>query len=45
MALKGGVPDYDGEPVADRWPLDSELIEVARRWSIDPDASLRMTAA
>ena len=30
MALKGGAPDYDGEPVADRWPLDDELREVAR---------------
>ena len=45
MALKGGVPDYEGEPVADRWPLDGELIEVARRWSIDPDAALRSSAA
>ena len=30
MALKGGAPDYDGEAVADRWPLDDELREVAR---------------
>ena len=45
MALKGGVPDYEGEPLADRWPLDGELIEVARRWAIDPDAALRQTVA
>lgn len=44
MALKGGVPDYDGEPLADRWPLDGELREVARRWAIDPDTALRQAA-
>ena len=41
MALKGGAPDYDGEPAADRWPLDAGLREVAARWAIDPDAALR----
>ena len=40
MALKGGSPDYDGEPVADRWPIDSELEQVADRWAIDPAAAL-----
>ena len=41
MALKGGSPEYDDAPVADRWPLDAELAEVAGRWSIDTDAALR----
>ncbi len=44
MALKGGAPDYDGEPAADRWPLDAELREVAARWAIDPDTALRQHA-
>lgn len=35
MALKGGVPDYDGPPVADRWPLDADLDAVGKRWGID----------
>jgi len=42
MALKGGVPDYEGEPVADRWPLDEELEAVAERWSIDPERELQL---
>ena len=42
MALKGGVPDYDGEPVADRWPLDGELAAIAERWSIDPERELQL---
>jgi aryl-alcohol dehydrogenase-like predicted oxidoreductase len=36
MALKGGSPDYDGEPRPDRWELDERLVEVAARWGIDP---------
>ena len=24
--LKGAAPDYEGEPIADRWPLDDELV-------------------
>lgn len=36
MALKGGVPDHEGEPLADRWPLDDELAALAGRWDIDP---------
>lgn len=40
MALKGGSPDYADEPVADRWPIDAELEQVAARWSIDPAAAL-----
>src|SRR5436190_3106704 len=41
MALKGGVPDYEGEERPDRWPLDAELAEVARRWGIEPERDLR----
>jgi aryl-alcohol dehydrogenase-like predicted oxidoreductase len=37
MALKGGVPDFEGEARPDRWPLDERLAEVGRRWGIAPD--------
>ncbi len=40
MALKGASHAYDGEPVADRWPLDAELRELAARWGIDPERDL-----
>jgi aryl-alcohol dehydrogenase-like predicted oxidoreductase len=36
MALKGGVPDFEGEIRPDRWPLDDRLAEVGRRWGIAP---------
>ena len=45
MALKGGSPDYDDEPVADRWPIDAELEQVAARWSIDPAVALHQQHA
>jgi aryl-alcohol dehydrogenase-like predicted oxidoreductase len=35
MALKGGMPDHEGEAKPDRWPLDEHLAEVAGRWDID----------
>ncbi|WCB91753.1 hypothetical protein DSM104299_00429 [Baekduia alba] len=38
MPLKGGVPDHEGEPRADRWPLDAELEAIGARWDIAPDA-------
>ncbi len=41
MALKGASPEYDGEPLADRWPLDADLRALAGRWAIDPDGDLR----
>jgi aryl-alcohol dehydrogenase-like predicted oxidoreductase len=41
MALKGGVPDYEGEELPDRWPLDAPLADVAHRWRIDPERDLR----
>ena len=45
MALKGGSPDYDAEPVADRWPIDAELEQVAARWAIDPADALHQQHA
>jgi aryl-alcohol dehydrogenase-like predicted oxidoreductase len=44
MALKGASPDHSGEERPDRWPLSSELAEVAGRWEIDPDRDLRRAA-
>ena len=40
MALKGASPQYTGEPVADRWPLDGGLQELAARWAIEPERDL-----
>jgi aryl-alcohol dehydrogenase-like predicted oxidoreductase len=40
MALKGANPDHEGEERPDRWPLDDQLEEIARRWSIDPAQDL-----
>jgi aryl-alcohol dehydrogenase-like predicted oxidoreductase len=45
MALKGGNPEYAGEPRADRWELDPSLAELASRWGIDPDRDLVQQAA
>jgi aryl-alcohol dehydrogenase-like predicted oxidoreductase len=45
MALKGGAPDYSGEPRPDRWELDEELATVATRWGIEPDRDLRQFTA
>jgi aryl-alcohol dehydrogenase-like predicted oxidoreductase len=45
MALKGGVPDHEGPPVADRWTVDDELRDVAARWGIAPERELVATAA
>jgi aryl-alcohol dehydrogenase-like predicted oxidoreductase len=36
MALKGGVPDHDGEARPDRWGLDDELEQIGARWAIEP---------
>ena len=44
MALKGATPDHAGEERPDRWPVTSELAEVAARWRIDPDRDLRQAA-
>jgi aryl-alcohol dehydrogenase-like predicted oxidoreductase len=39
MTLKGASPDQDEER-PDRWPLTDELVEVGRRWGIDPRRDL-----
>ena len=44
MALKGGTPQHEGPPAADRWPMDGRLSEVAARWRIDPARQLAKTA-
>jgi len=45
MTLKGASPVYQGDPVADQWPLDEQLQELAARWEIDPDKQLRLLEA
>jgi aryl-alcohol dehydrogenase-like predicted oxidoreductase len=40
MALKGAAPGYDGPVVADRWPLEPELVELGRRHGIDAERDL-----
>jgi aryl-alcohol dehydrogenase-like predicted oxidoreductase len=40
MDLKGASSRFEGEPQADRWPLTSELRELAARWEIEPDRDL-----
>jgi aryl-alcohol dehydrogenase-like predicted oxidoreductase len=40
MALKGASIEHEGPPRPDRWDLDDELTEVARRWGIDPAQDL-----
>jgi aryl-alcohol dehydrogenase-like predicted oxidoreductase len=36
MALKGGVPDHEGEDRPDRWAVDGDLEQIAARWDIAP---------
>jgi Ser/Thr protein kinase RdoA (MazF antagonist) len=45
MVLKGAAPDFDGEPLADRWPLSAELEDVAARWRIVPEKHLAAAPA
>jgi aryl-alcohol dehydrogenase-like predicted oxidoreductase len=40
MALKGAAPDFEGDPLPDRWPLSDDLAELAGRWGIDPQRDL-----
>jgi len=40
MALKGAVPDFEGEERPDRWALTPEYVEVGERWGIDPRRDL-----
>ncbi len=42
MLLKGATPDHDSDEVlADRWPLEPELVAAGQRWGIDPERDLR----
>jgi aryl-alcohol dehydrogenase-like predicted oxidoreductase len=44
MALKGAAPDYDGDPLPDRWPIGPELSALAGRWGIEPARDLARAA-
>ena len=44
MTLKGANAEYAGAPLADRWTLDEQSLQVAERWSIDPARDLAATA-
>ncbi|MGH2948169.1 MAG: aldo/keto reductase [Solirubrobacteraceae bacterium] len=44
MALKGAAPDFDGDPLPDRWPISAELSALAGRWGIDPERDLARAA-
>ena len=43
MDLKGGNPDFTGEPGPDRWELTPDLLDVAARWGIEPAKDLSYT--
>jgi aryl-alcohol dehydrogenase-like predicted oxidoreductase len=40
MALKGASPVHEGDERPDGWAVDERLLDVARRWSIEPDRDL-----
>jgi aryl-alcohol dehydrogenase-like predicted oxidoreductase len=40
MQLKGASPLHVGEAEADKWALRNELIDLAKRWEIDPARDL-----
>jgi len=40
MALKGGSVEHEGDPVADRWALDHDLLAMGEKWRIDPARDL-----
>ncbi len=40
MVLKGASVEHEGEPLADRWPLDEQLGALAARWEIAPRRDL-----
>jgi aryl-alcohol dehydrogenase-like predicted oxidoreductase len=44
MVLKGAAPDFEGEPLPDRWPISEELSAVAGRWGIEPARDLSKAA-
>jgi len=43
MSLKGGNPEFSGDPLPDRWPMTPELEKVAQRWGIAPKKDLVCT--
>jgi aryl-alcohol dehydrogenase-like predicted oxidoreductase len=45
MALKGASAAHEGEPLADRWPLDERLRALAAYMGIDPDAMMATAGA
>jgi aryl-alcohol dehydrogenase-like predicted oxidoreductase len=45
MALKGANPSFEGEEAPDRWGLNERLLDVARRWQIQPERDLVHSAA
>ncbi len=45
MDLKGANPINTGDPLADRWPVTSDLAQAATRWHIDPARDLANTHA
>jgi aryl-alcohol dehydrogenase-like predicted oxidoreductase len=44
MSLKGAAPDFEGDPLPDRWPISAELRALADRWGIDPARDLAHAA-
>jgi aryl-alcohol dehydrogenase-like predicted oxidoreductase len=44
MLLKGAAPDFEGEPLPDRWPITPELTALAGRWGIEPMRDLTKAA-
>jgi aryl-alcohol dehydrogenase-like predicted oxidoreductase len=45
MTLKGASPEYEGQDSPDRWVIDEQLEQVARRWGIEPERHLTRAAA
>jgi aryl-alcohol dehydrogenase-like predicted oxidoreductase len=44
MALKGAAPDYEGDPLPDRWELTPDLAAVGARYGIGRDALAQQVA-
>jgi aryl-alcohol dehydrogenase-like predicted oxidoreductase len=44
MVLKGAAPDFEGEPLPDRWPITADLKALAGRWGIEPARDLTKAA-
>lgn len=43
MALKGGNPEHQGEPLPDRWSITPELQQIGQRWGVVPERDLVCT--